>query len=60
MTAQMMLSILLVRQACENDASHEADRGSDAGYCTDPGGMKFAWAEDAPELVFGVGHLIDQ
>ena len=56
----MMLSILLARQACENDATHEADRGSDAGDCTDPDGMRFAWAEEEPELPFEVDHLIDQ
>ena len=30
-TQKMMLSILLARQACENDAFNEADRGSDMG-----------------------------
>ena len=59
-THKMMLSILLARQACENDATHEADRGSDAGDCTDSDGMRFAWAEEKPELPFEVDHLIDQ
>ena len=59
-THKMMLSILLARQACENDATHEADRGSDAGDCTDPDDMRFAWAEEEPALPFEVDHLIDQ
>ena len=59
-THKMMLSILLAKQACENDATHEADRGSDGGDCTIPDGMRFAWAEDEPELPFEVDHLIDQ
>ena len=51
-THKMMLSILLARQACENDASHEADRGSDAGYCTDLDGVDFACADEELEMTF--------
>ena len=59
-TQKLMVFILLARQACEIEASQEADRGSDADDCAEPDDMELGCIGNDLESEAVMGRLFAQ